>query len=228
MNSHGSFVTVSGLNKFYEAGSGRLHVLRDVDLDVRRGEMVAVVGASGVGKSTLLHLLGGLDRADSGSIRVGDMELLTLSDLALVEFRNRNVGFVFQFHHLLPEFDACENVEMPMRIARMPLDEARRRATELLTRVGLGERLKHRPGMLSGGEQQRVAVSRALVMRPALLLADEPTGDLDELTGDALHGLLRDMHREHGLTSVIATHNPRLAAACDRVLRLERGQLHPA
>jgi lipoprotein-releasing system ATP-binding protein len=223
-----SFVTVSGLNKFYEAGAGRLHVLRDVNLDVQRGEMVAIVGASGVGKSTLLHLLGGLDRADSGSIRVGDTELLTLTDLALVEFRNRNVGFVFQFHHLLPEFDARENVEMPMRIARMPLDEARRRATELLTRVGLGERLTHRPNMLSGGEQQRVAVSRALVMRPALLLADEPTGDLDESTGDALHGLLRDMHKEHGLTSVIATHNPRLAGACDRVLRLERGQLHPA
>ena len=228
MSDNGAFVAVSGLNKFYEAGSGRLHVLRDVDLEVRRGEMVAIVGASGVGKSTLLHLLGGLDRADSGSIRVGGTELLSLSDLSLVEFRNRNVGFVFQFHHLLPEFDARENVEMPMRIARMPLDEARRRASELLTRVGLAERLTHRPNMLSGGEQQRVAVSRALVMRPALLLADEPTGDLDEVTADALHGLLRDMHTEHGLTSVIATHNPRLAAACDRVLRLERGQLRPA
>ena len=228
MSDNGAFVAVNGLNKFYEAGSGRLHVLRDVELEVRRGEMVAIVGASGVGKSTLLHLLGGLDRADSGSIRVGGTELLSLSDLSLVEFRNRNVGFVFQFHHLLPEFDARENVEMPMRIARMPLDEARRRASELLTRVGLAERLTHRPNMLSGGEQQRVAVSRALVMRPALLLADEPTGDLDEITADALHGLLRDMHTEHGLTSVIATHNPRLAAACDRVLRLERGQLHRA
>jgi lipoprotein-releasing system ATP-binding protein len=228
LSDNGAFVAVSGLNKFYEAGAGRLHVLRDVDLDVRRGEMVAIVGASGVGKSTLLHLLGGLDRADSGSITVGGTELLSLSDLSLVEFRNRNVGFVFQFHHLLPEFDARENVEMPMRIARMPLDEARRRASELLTRVGLADRLTHRPNMLSGGEQQRVAVARARVMRPALLLADEPTGDLDEVTGDALHGLLRDMHTEHGLTSVIATHNPRLAAACDRVLRLERGQLHPA
>ena len=222
------FVSVAGLNKFYQAGTGRLHVLRDVDLEVRRGEMVAIVGASGVGKSTLLHLLGGLDRADSGSIRVDGVDLLSLSDAALVEFRNRHVGFVFQFHHLLPEFDACENVEMPMRIARMPLDEARRRSTELLTRVSLGERLTHRPGMLSGGEQQRVAVARALVMRPALLLGDEPTGDLDEVTGDALHALLREMHAEHGLTSIIATHNMRLAAACDRVLRLERGQLHPA
>jgi len=223
-----SFVTVGGLNKRYQTGRGQLHVLRDVDLEVARGEMVAVVGASGVGKSTLLHLLGGLDRADSGRIQVGDTDLLSLSDLALVEFRNRNVGFVFQFHHLLPEFDAAENVEMPMRIARMPLDEARRRSTELLTRVALGERVTHRPNMLSGGEQQRVAVARALVMRPALLLADEPTGDLDEITADALHGLLRDMHAEHGLTSIIATHNPRLAAACDRVLRLERGQLRPA
>ena len=228
MSSNGAFVTVSGLNKRYQSASGQLHVLRDVDLEVARGEMVAVVGASGVGKSTLLHLLGGLDRADSGRIQVGDTDLLSLSDLALVEFRNRNVGFVFQFHHLLPEFDAAENVEMPMRIARMPLDEARRRSTELLTRVALGERVTHRPNMLSGGEQQRVAVARALVMRPALLLADEPTGDLDEITADALHGLLRDMHAEHGLTSIIATHNPRLAAACDRVLRLERGQLHPA
>ena len=223
-----SFVSVGGLNKFYQTGSARLHVLRDVDLEVMRGEMVAIVGASGVGKSTLLHLLGGLDRADSGSIRIGDTDLLALADPAMVAFRNHHVGFVFQFHHLLPEFDAVENVEMPMRIARMPLDEARRRSTELLTRVSLVERATHRPNMLSGGEQQRVAVARALVMRPALLLADEPTGDLDELTADALHSLLRDMHAEHGLTSIIATHNPRLAAACDRVLRLERGQLRPA
>ena len=228
MSSNGAFVVVHGLNKFYQGGAGRLHVLRDVDLEVRRGEMLAIVGASGVGKSTLLHLLGGLDRADSGSIRIGDTDLLALADSALVAFRNQHVGFVFQFHHLLPEFDARENVEMPMRIARLPLAEAQQRATELLTRVGLGDRVTHRPGMLSGGEQQRVAVSRALVMRPALLLADEPTGDLDEATGDTLHGLLREMHGEHGLTSVIATHNPRLAAACDRVLRLERGQLRPA
>jgi lipoprotein-releasing system ATP-binding protein len=190
--------------------------------------MVAVVGASGVGKSTLLHVLGGLDRPDTGQIHVADTDLRGLSDGELVQFRNRNVGFVFQFHHLLPEFDAAENVEMPMRIARRPLTEARHKATELLSRVGLGERLEHRPGMLSGGEQQRVAVARALVMSPALLLADEPTGDLDERTADALHDLLREMHAERSLTSIIATHNPRLAAACDRVLRMERGQLHPA
>ena len=222
------FVTVSGLNKTYATGAQRLHVLRDVELGVAAGEMVAIVGASGVGKSTLLHLLGGLDRADSGVIRVGETDLRALSDAALVEFRNRHVGFVFQFHHLLPEFDAVENVEMPMRIARRPIADGRRQALDLLGRVGLAERIAHRPNMLSGGEQQRVAVARALVMRPALLLADEPTGDLDETTGDALHDLLREMHREHGLTSVIATHNPRLAGACDRVLRLEHGRLQPA
>jgi lipoprotein-releasing system ATP-binding protein len=144
----------------------------------------------------------------------------------MVAFRNRHVGFVFQFHHLLPEFSALENAEMPMRIARMRMAEARPRAEELLQRVGLGDRLAHRPGMLSGGEQQRVAVARALVMRPAILLADEPTGDLDETTADALHALLRDMHQRYQLTSIIATHNPRLAAACDRILRLEGGQLH--
>jgi len=151
-----------------------------------------------------------------------------MADPALVAFRNRNVGFVFQFHHLLAEFDAQENVEMPMRIARMTPSETRARARDLLKRVGLGERLVHKPGMLSGGEQQRVAVARALVMKPALLLADEPTGDLDETTADSLHQLLRDMHAEHGLTSIIATHNPRLAAACDRVLRMELGRLLPA
>ena len=220
-----TFVHVEGLNKSYQAGAGPLHVLRDVEFAVERGEMVAIVGASGVGKSTLLHLLGGLDRADSGLIRVGDAELRSMNDPALVAFRNRNVGFVFQFHHLLPEFDARENVEMPVRIARLPVDEARRRSQDLLARVGLAERGSHRPGMLSGGEQQRVAVARALVMQPALLLADEPTGDLDEATGDAIHALLREMHAEHGLTSIIATHNPRLAAACDRVMRLERGRL---
>jgi lipoprotein-releasing system ATP-binding protein len=220
-----SFVSVSALNKFYTVGDQRIHVLRDLELDVPRGEMVAIVGASGVGKSTLLHLLGGLDRADGGVIQVAGEQLSAMPDATLVEFRNRNVGFVFQFHHLLPEFDAAENVEMPMRIARMSRVESRSRSSALLARVGLSERLNHRPGMLSGGEQQRVAVARALVMQPALLLADEPTGDLDESTADSLHDLLREMHREHGLTSVIATHNPRLAAACDRVLRLERGQL---
>ena len=223
-----SFVSVSGLNKFYQVGAQRIHVLRDLALDVAEGEMVAIVGASGVGKSTLLHLLGGLDRPHSGRIEVAGRDLAAMNDTALVEFRNQRVGFVFQFHHLLPEFSAVENVEMPMRIARVPLAEAHTRARDLLAAVGLGERLIHKPSMLSGGEQQRVAVARALVMHPTLLLADEPTGDLDETTAESLHTLLREMHGGHGLTSIIATHNPRLAAACDRVLRLEHGQLHPA
>ena len=221
-------VHVTGLNKFYTGGTARLHVLRDLDVDVAEGEMVAVVGASGVGKSTLLHLLGGLDRAESGVVEVAGRPLADLNDAGLVAFRNKQVGFVFQFHHLLPEFTALENVEMPMRIGGVPLGEARSRASELLSRVGLAERAEHRPSMMSGGEQQRVAVARALVMRPALLLADEPTGDLDEPTADSLHALLRQMHAEHGLTSVIATHNPKLASACDRILRLEGGQLKPA
>ena len=222
-----AFVDVQGLNKVYQLGAQRIHVLRDLELHVAYGEMVAIVGASGVGKSTLLHLLGGLDRADSGQIIVADTDLRALDDSSLVRFRNRNVGFVFQFHHLMPEFDATENVEMPMRVARESGSVARRRAVDLLSRVGLGERLKHRPSEMSGGEQQRVAVARALAMKPALLLADEPTGDLDETTADSLHELLKNMHAEQGLTSVIATHNPRLAAACDRVFRLERGQLQP-
>jgi lipoprotein-releasing system ATP-binding protein len=221
-----AFVSVSGLNKSYVVGDQRIHVLRDLGLDVDAGEMVAIVGASGVGKSTLLHLLGGLDRSDSGIVYVAGSDVTAMPDVSLVEFRNRNVGFVFQFHHLLPEFNAAENVAMPMRIARTPLEEAERRAADLLGGVGLGERLAHRPGMLSGGEQQRVAVARALVMRPTLLLADEPTGDLDENTAESLHQLLREMHAEHNLTSIIATHNPRLSAACDRVLRLELGKLH--
>jgi len=186
------------------------------------------MGPSGSGKSTLLHLLGGLDRVDAGRIAVGDADLTALADGELVAFRNRQIGFVFQFHHLLPEFSAIENAEMPMRIARASIADTRPRAEALLRRVGLGDRLTHRPGMLSGGEQQRVAVARALIMRPAVLLADEPTGDLDEGTADALHALVREMHRDFGLTSVIATHNPRLAAACDRVLRLHEGRLVPA
>jgi lipoprotein-releasing system ATP-binding protein len=220
-----AFVSVAGLNKFYTVAGTRLHVLRDLDLAVEKGEMLAIMGASGVGKSTLLHVLGGLDVIDSGTVRVGDYDLASLSDDARVAFRNRHIGFVFQFHHLLPEFSAIENAMMPLRIARESAQAARPKAEALLRRVGLGDRLDHRPGMLSGGEQQRVAVSRALVMQHSLLLADEPTGDLDEATADALHDLLRGMHRESGLTAIIATHNPRLAAQCDRTLRLEGGKL---
>jgi lipoprotein-releasing system ATP-binding protein len=222
------FLSVSGLSKSYRVGRETIQVLKALDLDVEQGEMVAVIGASGVGKSTLLHVLGGLDAPDAGQVRIGDTDLTALRDAERVAFRNRAVGFVFQFHHLLPEFSALENAEMPTRIARMPAAEGRAAAESLLRRVGLGERLTHRPGMLSGGEQQRVAMARALVMSPLALLADEPTGDLDEHTADALHDLLREIHRERRLTSVIATHNSRLAAACDRVLRLQDGRLHPA
>jgi lipoprotein-releasing system ATP-binding protein len=220
-----AFIEARGIRKSYRVGEVTLPVLRDLDLTVEQGEMVAIVGASGVGKSTLLHVLGALDRADHGTIVIGDADLTALSDAEVVAFRNRHLGFVFQFHHLLPEFNAVENTEMPMRIARMSSSEARLRAEDLLGRVGLGERLTHRPGMLSGGEQQRVAVARALAMRPSVLLADEPTGDLDEQTADTLHALIRDMHRVHRLTSIVATHNTRLAAACDRILRLEAGRL---
>ena len=222
------FLTATGVHKYYAVAGHRLHVLRDLEIAVELGEMVAIMGASGVGKSTLLHVLGGLDRPDAGAIRVGAIDITGADDTSLVAFRNKHVGFVFQFHHLLPEFSALENVEMPLRIARVPAGEARPKAEALLGRVGLGERLTHRPAMLSGGEQQRVAVARALVRQPALLLADEPTGDLDEATADALHALLRDMHREFNLTAVIATHNPRLAQQCDRILRLEGGRLTPA
>jgi lipoprotein-releasing system ATP-binding protein len=220
-----TLIRATGLVKGYKTDAGYIPVLRELELDVAAGEMLAILGASGVGKSTLLHVLGTLDRPESGAITFAGEELLRLGQDRLRDFRNRELGFVFQFHHLLPEFTAIENAEMPLRIARVAVPEARPRARALLGRVGLAERLEHRPGMLSGGEQQRVAVARALVMQPSLLLADEPTGDLDEGTADALHALLRDMHAEFGLTAIIATHNPRLAQQCDRVLRLEGGQL---
>jgi lipoprotein-releasing system ATP-binding protein len=223
-----SFIEATNVAKSYAVGTTRLPVLRELSLSVEQGEMVAIVGASGVGKSTLLHVLGGLDALDAGSIRIGEKDLAAMRPDDLVAFRNHHVGFVFQFHHLLPEFSALENAGMPMRIARRSATEREQRAQGLLARVGLGERLTHKPGMLSGGEQQRVAIARALVMEPSVLLADEPTGDLDEHTAESLQDLLREMHRERGLTSIIATHNPRLAAACDRVLRLEEGKLREA
>jgi lipoprotein-releasing system ATP-binding protein len=222
------FLEATGVDKSYIVGTAPLQVLRGLSLSVERGEMVAIVGASGVGKSTLLHVLGGLDAIDAGVVRIGDADLAAMRPDDLTAFRNKHVGFVFQFHHLLPEFTALENAGMPMRIAGRPSNERDGRAGGILERVGLSGRLAHKPGMMSGGEQQRVAIARALVMDPWLLLADEPTGDLDEHTAETLHDLLREMHRERGLTSIIATHNPRLAAACDRVLRLEEGRLREA
>ena len=222
------FVDVAGLSKSFVAAGQDLMILRDLDLVVEANEMVAIIGASGVGKSTLLQVIGGLDRAQQGRITIDGTDLAGLDDDALVAFRHRAIGFVFQFHHLLPEFTAVENAEMPMRIGRRTPAEARDRAEALLGEVGLGDRSAHRPGMLSGGEQQRVALARALVMRPALLLADEPTGDLDESTAAQMQELLRAMHRAHGLTSIIATHNTQLAAGCDRVLRLANGRLTAA
>ncbi len=220
-----AFIEVTGLVKSYTSASGALTVLRDLNLAIERGEMVAIVGASGVGKSTLLHVLGGLDQFEAGTVRIDDAQIERMNDDQRVAFRNAHVGFVFQFHHLLPEFSALENVEMPLFLAGVGAGERRTRAEQLLARVGLSARLTHRPGTMSGGEQQRVAVARALVTRPALLLADEPTGNLDEATAADLHRLLRQIHAEDHLTSVIVTHNAVLAASCDRVFRLEGGHL---
>jgi lipoprotein-releasing system ATP-binding protein len=202
-----------------------VEVLKGVDLHVATGELVAIVGPSGVGKSTLLHLLGGLERPSGGEIQVGGASLAALTDRELAGFRNRHVGFVFQFHHLLPEFSALENVELPLRIRRCGSAEARDRAMDLLTRVGLGPRVRHRPGELSGGEQQRVAIARALAGEPAVLLADEPTGNLDSHTGEAVFELLRVLNRERRLTCVLITHNESLAAQADRCLRMLDGRL---
>src|SRR5215472_17765970 len=216
------------LTKIYKTPGSEVVVFENLDLSVERGKLVSIIGPSGAGKSTLLHLFGGLDTPTRGEVIFQNRNIFEWPAQELARFRNRHVGFVFQFHHLLPEFTALENAGMPMRVARRDGRERDGRATALLERVGLGERLTHKPGMLSGGEAQRVAIARALVMDPSVLLADEPTGDLDEHTAESLHDLLREMHRERGLTSIIATHNPRLAAACDRVLRLEDGKLREA
>ena len=212
--------------KGYRTAAGYVPVLAGLDLAVATGEMVAIVGASGVGKSTLLHVLGSLDRPESGQVVVAGQDVFTLDEDRLRQFRNQTLGFVFQFHHLLPEFTALENVMMPILIARRPLAEARERAKALLDELGLADRVEHRPGALSGGEQQRVAVARALVQSPRALLGDEPSGNLDQETGDRLHGLLRRLNREKGITVVVVTHNDRLAATADRVLRLDGGRLH--
>jgi lipoprotein-releasing system ATP-binding protein len=226
MSERAPLLGVRGLCKAYAGVRRRIEVLRGLDLDVTAGEAIAVIGDSGVGKSTLLHVLGGLDRPDAGTLRFGEQDLLALSPAALAEYRNRSVGFVFQFHHLLPEFSALENVEMPFRIGRRPAaGQAQARST--LERLGLGQRLDHRPSALSGGEQQRVAIARALAPAPALVLADEPTGNLDPNSARAVFELLREVQAERGFAMVLATHSSRLARACDRVLRLEEGLLRP-
>jgi lipoprotein-releasing system ATP-binding protein len=218
-------LAAAGIVKGYRSPAGYLPVLRGLDLQVGVGETVAIIGASGVGKSTLLHVLGTLDRPEAGRVSVLGEDVFALPEGPLREFRNRTIGFVFQFHHLLPEFTAVENVMMPLLIGRQPEGEARASAERLLEEVGLKERALHRPSALSGGEQQRVAVARALVRSPRLLLLDEPSGNLDRETGDRLHDLLRRLNRDKGTTVIAVTHNDRLAAACDRVLRLEGGQL---
>ena len=219
------FIEATSVDKSYVVGTTRLPVLRDLSLSVDKGEMVAIVGASGVGKSTLLHVLGGLDALDAGTIRIGDADISSMRDADLTAFRNRHVGFVFQFHHLLPEFTALENAGMPMRIGRRSAEERDGRATSLLERVGLAERLAHKPGMLSGGEQQRVAIARALVTRPACVLADEPTGNLDRGTADGVFELMLELARERGMAFVLVSHDERLAARCGRMLRLDQGRL---
>jgi len=218
-------IAASGVVKGYRTAAGYVPVLRGLDLAVPADEMLAITGASGVGKSTLLHVLGTLDPPESGTITVAGEDVLRLPEPRLRAFRNRTMGFVFQFHHLLPEFTAVENVAMPLLIARVPGPKARADAARLLEELELGHRLHHRPGAMSGGEQQRVAVARALACSPRALLADEPTGNLDRETGDRLHALLRRLNQEKGITVVVVTHNERLAAACDRTLRLEAGVL---
>ena len=218
-------LSARGLTKSYSGAAGPVRVLRELDLDVNPADAVAVVGDSGVGKSTLLHLLGGLDRAEAGEIRFRGVDLLRSGVSALAEYRNRSVGFIFQFHHLLPEFTAIENVEMPFHIGRRPVDGGRVR--DLLARMGLEGRAAHRPGALSGGEQQRVAIARALAPGPEIVLADEPMGNLDPGTGASVFGLLRELQAERKFALVVATHSGRLARGCERVLRLQGGRLRP-
>ena len=220
-----SLLAVRDLSKSFLSGAERLEVLNGLSLELSAGEMVAITGASGTGKSTLLHILGGMDLPDLGSIVFEGREIVGLSRAALSEFRNRAIGFVFQFHHLLPEFTALENVMMPLLLRRTDRADAAAKSISILSSVGLLERAHHRPGELSGGEQQRVAIARALVGRPKMLLADEPTGNLDPHTGEGVAELIRTLHEAHGLASILVTHNERLARICSRVFRLEEGRL---
>jgi lipoprotein-releasing system ATP-binding protein len=221
----GARVDIRQLRKSYDHGGRTLEVLRGIDMTIAAGEMVAVVGSSGAGKSTLLHVIGTLDEPSAGSISFDGVEVTRMPPAKLADFRNHTIGFVFQFHHLLPEFTAIENCAMPGLIAGLGRGEAQARAKKLLDRVGLSERLTHRPGELSGGEQQRVALARALVMEPRVLLADEPTGNLDTHTGEEMHKLVVELNRERGMTLVVVTHNPEFAARMPRRVRMVDGVL---
>jgi lipoprotein-releasing system ATP-binding protein len=219
------FLVVCDVCKSYRSGAGKIDVLIGLSLTLEKGQMIAITGVSGSGKSTLLHVLGGMDRPDAGTIRIAGRELPDLAPAELSNFRNETLGFVFQFHHLLPEFSAVENVMMPLLIRGVSAPEAHRAAAAILEDVGLGARVQHRPGELSGGEQQRAAIARALVGKPQLILADEPTGNLDPHTGDAIGTLLHELHVRHNLSSILVTHNEKLARICSRVYRLENGKL---
>ena len=223
-----AFVDVRGVFKSYYLHGKRIDVLRGVSLDLERGELVSLVGASGAGKSTFLHVIGTLDAPAAGEMRFEGRPVFEMNDAEIAEFRNRTIGFVFQSHYLLPEFSALENVAMPALIQRVERARALKDARALLERVGLGARVDHRPGELSGGEAQRVALARALVLKPALLLADEPTGNLDPATGEGITQLLREVNRDLGITAVVVTHNEALAQSMPRRLRLTGGQVIPA
>jgi len=218
-------VEVNGLKKTYQTARGELNLFQNLNLQVETGEMVAIVGQSGAGKSTLLHILGALDAPSAGTVYCASIDVAHLSPREAAAFRNREIGYVWQFHYLLPEFTAQENVAMPLLARGTQKREAFAVAANWLREVGLEDRASHRPGELSGGEQQRVALSRALVSNPRLLLADEPTGDLDEITASRVFDLIERLHADHGLTSILVTHNPDLAARCTRALRLEGGRL---
>ena len=218
------FLRVEGLRKVFRSGTTDLVLFENLSFRVGKGEMLAIVGESGAGKSTLLHILGALDRPSEGDVYCAQLRLRSLSDEAAADFRNREIGYVWQFHYLLPEFTAAENVAMPLLLRGGPRRQAEAEARRWLRDVGLQERAHHRPGELSGGEQQRVALARALITRPQLLLADEPTGDLDIRTAEAVFALIHRLHHDCGLTSLIATHNLAFARRCHRVLRLHRGR----